>query len=61
MRQACQGEKHNILNDLPHPLILINFHFGISKLSGIRMQPNVSARIGASLFETENSRMGLDG
>ena len=29
MRQACQGERHNILNNLPRSLILINFHFAI--------------------------------
>jgi hypothetical protein len=27
MLQACQGERHNILNNLPCSLILINFHF----------------------------------
>ena len=35
------GEWHNIFNDLPRSLILINFHFGISKLLEISMQPNV--------------------
>src|SRR5580698_5969103 len=28
MRYACQGEMHNIVNNLPRSLILINFHFG---------------------------------
>jgi hypothetical protein len=37
MRHACQGGRHNNLNNLPRSLILINFHFGISKtVSNVR-------------------------
>jgi hypothetical protein len=36
MPHACQGVIHTILNTLPRSLILINFHFGISKLSAKR-------------------------
>ena len=36
MPHACQGAIRTILNTLPRSLILINFHFGISKLSAMR-------------------------
>jgi hypothetical protein len=38
MRMLVKGEMHNILNNLPRSLILINFYFGraVSKLLAIR-------------------------
>jgi hypothetical protein len=37
MRQACQGEGHNILNNLPRSLILIKFHFAIVSKPTLRL------------------------
>jgi hypothetical protein len=48
MRHACQGENHNILNNLPRSFILISFHFGI-----IHGRPD-------ALLAAEISLRGLD-
>lgn len=40
MRHACQAERHNLLNNIPRSLIVIDFNLETSKRLAIRTLPN---------------------